>query len=65
MCDEAFWNHKKLWAIKIPNSVTTIGKCAFYDCIDLTSMNIPNSVTKIWQRGIILLYWFNKYNNTA
>ena len=31
----------------IPNSVTTIGASAFYDCESLTSIEIPNSVTTI------------------
>ncbi len=31
----------------IPNSVTTIGEFAFYDCSGLTSVTIPNSVTTI------------------
>ena len=31
----------------IPNSVTSIGACAFRDCTDLTSITIPNSVTSI------------------
>ena len=31
----------------IPNSVTTIGNNAFYNCTGLTSVNIPNSVTAI------------------
>ena len=31
----------------IPNSVTTIGNYAFYDCSGLTSVVIPNSVTSI------------------
>ncbi len=33
--------------IVIPNSVTTIGKYAFQDCIDITEVIIPNSVTSI------------------
>ena len=39
-CDE-------LVAIKIPNSVTTIGEAAFEGCEGLTSVTIPNSVTSI------------------
>ena len=31
----------------IPNSVTSIGYHAFYECTELTSITIPNSVTKI------------------
>ena len=33
--------------ITIPNSVTTIGQYAFYDCTDLTSITIPKSVNSI------------------
>ncbi len=31
----------------IPNSVTSIGNGAFYECTSLTSVNIPNSVTTL------------------
>ena len=31
----------------IPNSVTAIADCAFYECTSLTSITIPNSVTSI------------------
>ncbi|MBR4844022.1 MAG: leucine-rich repeat protein [Alistipes sp.] len=31
----------------IPDSVTTIGSCTFYDCYDLTTVTIPDSVTTI------------------
>ena len=33
-----------LYSVTIPNSVTTIGECAFKDCEALTSIVIPNSV---------------------
>ena len=39
--------HHSLTSINIPNSVTTIGKSAFFGCLSLTSINIPNSVTTI------------------
>ena len=34
-------------SVTIPNSVTSIGYSAFYDCSGLTSITIPNSVTSI------------------
>ena len=34
-------------AITIPDSVTSIGRCAFHDCTGLTSITIPDSVTSI------------------
>ena len=35
----------------IPNSVTSIGESAFYNCSGLTSVTIPNSVTSIGDRA--------------
>ena len=37
--------------VSIPNSVTSIGSSAFYDCDGLTSVTIPNSVTSIGERA--------------
>jgi hypothetical protein len=37
----------------IPNSVTTIGKGAFFDCRSLTSITIPNSVTTIGEYAFL------------
>ena len=34
-------------SVTIPNSVTSIGECAFSGCSSLTSITIPNSVTSI------------------
>ena len=38
---------KLLTNITIPNSVTKIGKHAFWLCSSLTNITIPNSVTEI------------------
>ncbi len=38
-------------SVTIPNSVTSIGEKAFYDCTGLTSVTIPNSVTNIGSRA--------------
>ena len=35
----------------IPNTVTTIGECAFSDCTELESITIPGSVTEIQSRA--------------
>ncbi|MDR0715131.1 MAG: leucine-rich repeat protein, partial [Bacteroidales bacterium] len=37
----------KAGSYDIPNSVTTVGYSAFYDCNSLTSVTIPNSVTTV------------------
>ena len=35
----------------IPDSVTSIGEMAFYNCTSLTSVDIPDSVTSIGDRA--------------
>ena len=43
----AFEGCTSLTSITIPDSVTKIGKRAFYECKNLTSITIPDSVTEI------------------
>ena len=42
-----YLNGEEVKDLVIPNSVTSIGKCAFYGYSGLTSVTIPNSVTSI------------------
>ena len=42
-----FLNGEEIKDLVIPNTVTSIGRSAFYDCDGLTSVTIPNSVTTI------------------
>ena len=42
-----YLNGSLITDLVIPNSVTSIGNYAFYDCSGLTSVTIPNSVTSI------------------
>lgn len=41
-----FYNYSTLTSVTIPNSMTTIGEYAFFQC-SITSVEIPNSVTSI------------------
>ena len=45
--NDLYVNDALVTDLAIPNSVTSIGECAFYGCSSLTSVTIPNSVTSI------------------
>lgn len=45
--ESGFRGCEKLSSVDIPNSVKTIGSCAFAQCSNLTSVTIPTSVTHI------------------
>lgn len=44
---EYFFYRSKIVKIKIPNSITSIGYCAFNNCSNLTKIIIPNSVNSL------------------
>jgi len=46
---DGFNGYTNMTRVTIPNSVTSIGNYAFYNCAGLTSITIPNSVTSIGQ----------------
>lgn len=46
-----YLNNEEIKDLIIPNSVTSIGRNAFWGCIGLTSVSIPNSVTSIGERA--------------
>ena len=48
--DDAF-KYSRLASITIPDSVTSIGSCAFYFCTNLRSVTIPDNGTKIYRRA--------------
>ncbi|MBQ8375121.1 MAG: leucine-rich repeat protein [Clostridia bacterium] len=49
----AFWKHKALRRITLPDSVNTIGYGAFFHCVNLKSIRIPASVTKIGDAAFV------------
>ena len=48
-----------LKSVIIPNSVTSIGSYAFYNCSVLTSITIPNSLTSIERSAFDGTAWYN------
>jgi hypothetical protein len=49
--ENLYLNGELVTNLVIPNSITTIGEYAFYDCSSLTSVTIPNSVTTIGEHA--------------
>ena len=56
-----YLNNEEVENLVIPDSVTSIGNCAFNGCTSLTSITIPDSVTSI---GASAFYITGYYNNT-
>jgi len=43
----------------IPNSVTSIGRYAFYGCTNLSSISLPNSIRYIYSKAFDNTLWYN------
>ena len=47
-CNMPWYSRRnEIQKVEIENGVTNIGNCAFYNCLNLTSISIPNTVTSI------------------
>ena len=49
--ENLYLNGQLVTDLVIPDSVTSIGSCVFYDCDNLTSITIPDSVTGIGEEA--------------
>ncbi len=49
--DEAFFQHKNLARVNIPEGITDIGRKAFACCYAMSKINIPSSVVNIGERA--------------
>lgn len=49
-----YLNGTEVKDLVIPDSVTSIGRYAFYDCSGLTSVEIPGSVTSLGEKSLAL-----------
>lgn len=47
--DNTFKDGKKLTSIEMPDSISSIGNCAFENCVSLTEISLPDNVTTIGQ----------------
>lgn len=53
---DLYLNNEKVTDVVIPDSITSIGNYAFYNCKSLTSVIIPDSVTSIGEHAFIYCY---------
>ena len=47
ICDDAFKNNKNIKSVKIPSTIKTIGKKAFYECSNLSEVKFQGGVVEI------------------
>ena len=62
ICNRSFWRCS-IESITIPNSVASIGDCAFSDCGSLASITIPRSVVSI--NGNPFALWYGSLHNES
>lgn len=52
---------QQITAVEVPQSVTKIGKCAFFACQNLTAVEIPNSVNTIGEGAFAVCRGLKKF----
>jgi hypothetical protein len=57
IADDAFRSDAHITSVKIPDTVTRIGKLAFFDCFALEELNVPESVTEIGGGAFLNTLW--------
>ena len=57
IADDAFRSDAHITSVKIPDTVTRIGKLAFFDCFALENLNVPKSVTEIGGGAFLFSLW--------
>ena len=55
--EEAFQDNKNLTAIRLPDTVTEIGTCAFCRCSKLAEIQMPKNLERIGDHSVNLAEW--------
>ncbi len=64
--EDAFYDScKKLTSVKLSDTITTIGNCAFYLCTELDNITIPDSVTSIGDNAFTFCHNLEKIELSA
>ena len=65
ICEGAFGLNQNLTNLQLGNSLTTIGKYAFYECLGLTTITVPENVNVINDRAFQNCYTLSEIINLS